>query len=126
MENATSSANILQHPWPKVEHFDFEAFEQECEIHDDKVIIGGMWTGILGDSYRLLGFENFLFNIATRPELVKTLVDRMADFYLKINDCVFSQLKGKMDIWFFGNDFGSQKGLLFSEKMFTEFFLDNI
>ncbi len=126
LENAMSSDDILKHPWPQVEHFDFETFHKECEMHNDKVIVGGMWTGILGDSYRLLGFENFLFKIATSPELIKTLVDRMTDFYLEINDCLFSQLKGKMDIWFSGNDFGSQGGLLFSQAMFEKFFYDNI
>ena len=126
LENAMTSDDILKHPWPKAEYFDFESFHRECESHNDKVIIGGMWSGILGDSYRLPGFEKFLFDMAMNPEMIKTLINRMSDFYLELNEKIFSELKGKLDIWFFGNDFGSQDGLLFSRAMFKEFFYDNV
>ncbi len=126
LQNAQTEQDILNYSWPKPDWFDFEPFHGECEQHKDRVIVGGYWSGILGDCYRMLGFENFLLNIAMKPQLVKTLVDRMTDFYLQINDKVFTELKGKIDIWFLGNDFGTQTGLLFSIDMFREFFLPNI
>ncbi len=126
LENAMSNRDIMKYPWPKSDWFDFEAFHKECEMHNDRIIIGGMWTGILGDSYRLLGFEKFLFEMAMNPEMIKSLINRISDFYLELNEKIFSELKGKIDIWFFGNDFGSQDGLLFSQAMFKDFFYDNI
>lgn len=126
LEEAKTAKDILSHPWPKVDWFDFEPLISECEAHADKVIIGGMWSGILGDSYRIHGFQNFLTNMALNPDLIKTLVNCVTDFYLELNEHIFSTLRGKIDIWFFGNDFGSQEGLLFSEQMFCEFFFDNI
>jgi uroporphyrinogen decarboxylase len=126
LENATHPEDILNHRWPSMDWFDLDPLHAECENHKERVIIGGMWTGILGDSYRMLGFQNFLMNMAMNPSLIKTLVDRMTEFYLELNDRVFSVLKGKIDIWFFGNDYATQNGLLFSIAMFEDFFLENI
>ena len=126
LENASSEADILHYNWPKIDWFDFDTFHNDCEQNSNRVIIGGFWSGILGDCYRMHGFENFLFNIAMKPSLIKTLISRMTDFYLAVNEKLFSQFKGKINIWFFGNDFGSQSALLFSEQMFCEFFLPDI
>jgi uroporphyrinogen decarboxylase len=126
LEKAQTSKEILQHQWPKVSHFDFSPLIEECETHKNRVIIGGLWTGIMGDSYRIHGFENFLLNMVMNPTLIKTLIDKVTDVYLELNDLLFSILKGKMDVWFFGNDFGSQNGMLFSPEMWCEFFIDNI
>lgn len=126
LENVESEKDILNHDWPEPEVFDFSPLIGECEEHKYRVIIGGLWTGIMGDAYRLYGFENFLTDIALKPQLIKTLVNKLTDVYLELNEAVFSQLKGKMDIWFFGNDFGSQDGLLLHPDMWHEFYYDNI
>ncbi|MHB9124586.1 MAG: uroporphyrinogen decarboxylase family protein [Armatimonadota bacterium] len=126
LENASTPQDVLDHPWPKAEWFDFEPLIRECEENKDRAIIGGFWSGIFGDSYRMHGFQNFLLNMAMNPELIKTLVDRMTDLYLELNDRLFSALKGRMDIFFFGNDFGTQGGLIFSKSMWEDYFFENI
>ena len=114
LENASSPADILKHPLPRPEWFDMEALLPECEHYADRVIICGFWTAILGDAYRMHGYENFLLNLAANRILIKTLINRLTDFYLELNDRLFSTLKGKAQIFFMGNDFGTQKGLLFA------------
>ena len=126
LEDAGTEKDILNHNWPKVSDFDFSPLQEVCETHSDRVIIGGLWSGIMGDSYRMHGFQNFLMNIALNPQLIKTLVNRMTDLYLELNQRYFEIVKGEMDVWFFGNDFGSQGGLLFSPEMWHEFFFENI
>ncbi|NLF99900.1 MAG: hypothetical protein GX565_07090 [Lentisphaerae bacterium] len=88
--------------------------------------VGGLWTGILGDSSRMLGFQNFLCALAADPDLARTLVDRMTDMYMELNAAYFEALKGRLEVWFFGNDFGSQESLLFSTGMWGDFFFGNI
>lgn len=124
-ESATP-ADILAFPWPRTTDFDFGPLQTEADAHRDRVRIGGLWTGILGDSYRMLGFERFLYAMAAEPELVHTLVNRMTAMYLELNDAYFAALKGRFEVWFFGNDFGSQEALLFSTEMWAEFFLENL
>lgn len=124
-ESATP-AEILAFPWPRASDFDFSPLQAEADANRDRVRVGGLWTGILGDSYRMLGFQSFLTAMAADPVLVHTLVDRMAEMYLELNDAYFAALKGRFEVWFFGNDFGSQESLLFSRDMWAEFFLENI
>jgi len=123
---ALSSSDVLAHPWPTAGDFDFSPLIDVAEANRDRTRIGGLWSGIMGDSYRMHGFENFLLNLAMNPEIVKTLIDRMTEMYLELNDAYFSTLKGSLEIWFFGNDFGSQEGLLISKDMWADFFFDNI
>ena len=126
LETATTAAEILAHDWPRPEWFDFEPLLAECEAQrGDKIIVGGLWSGIFGDSYRIHGYQNFLLNMALNPDLIKTLVDRMTDCYLALNDRLFSLLKGKLDVFFMGNDFGTQEALMFSRQMWQDFFFDN-
>jgi uroporphyrinogen decarboxylase len=125
LSDADSVQDVLDHPLPDPEWFDVSPLAAECEEFSDKVIVGGFWTAIFGNSYRMMGLDKLLLNMAMRPEIVKALVDRMTDFYLELNDRVFSALKGKLRIYFLGNDWGTQKGLLFSREMWFDFFFEN-
>ena len=123
----TSTAKeILDHRWPCAADFDFEPLIAEAEANRDRIVISGLWSGIFGDSYRTIGFDQFLLGMALHPDLLHTLVDRMTDMYLELNDRLFDQLRDKIDVWFFGNDFGSQQALLFSTSMWDDFFGANI
>ncbi len=124
MKHVETPEDVLSFPFPKAADFDFECLLGEQT--GDRIRIGGLWTGIMGDSYRMYGFERFLTDIALKPDVVHTLIDRLTEMYLELNEAYFTALKGKLDIWFFGNDFGSQMGLLMSESMWYEFFFDNI
>jgi uroporphyrinogen decarboxylase len=124
LERAETVKDILSHPYPDPKWFDVEALLPECEAYADKVIVGGFWSGIFGDSNRMHGFQNFLLNMAMNPEMIRAIVGRTTDFYLELNERLFSALKGKMRIFFMGNDFGTQGGLLFSEDMWLDFFYE--
>lgn len=126
LSGCTDVKQILSYPWPRAKDFDFDLLIGEAEENTDRAVAGGLWTGILGDAYRMLGFQDFLLHIALTPELIKTLVRSLTDVYLELNNACFHALKGKLDIWFFGNDFGTQNGLLFSRWMWREFFFEPI
>ena len=125
LESAETPRDVLEHPWPRPEWFDVAALEEECEANRGRVIVSGFWTAIFGNAYRLHGFERLLTNMALKPELIRTLVRCLTDFYLELNERLFTALKGKIDVYFFGNDFGSQNGLLFSRDMWLEFYSEN-
>lgn len=117
--------DILAYDWPLPESFDFSRLSKECDQYADKIIVGGLWSAIHGDSFRMMGFENFLLNIAMDRPLVKALVDRVTEFYLQVTRRYFEAVKEKMDIFFMGNDFGSQNGLLMSEEDWLDIYYDN-
>lgn len=122
---STTEQDVLKLRLPKAAWFDFSLLAEECESFADKIIVGGLWSGIHGDSYRLMGYEEFLLNFAMNKELIKMLVDKMTDFYLELNNRYFEALKGKMEIFFMGNDFGSQNGLLISKEDWYEVYYEN-
>ena len=101
LKDAQSEKEILEYNWPQTRFFDFDAFGEEIQKNSERIIIGGFWSGILGDSYRMLGFENFLLKIATNPQLIKALVKRMTRFYLELNAALFDVFGDQIDIWFF-------------------------
>jgi len=117
---------VLDHRWPTAGDFDFEPLIAEAEANGHRVVVSGLWSGVFGDSYRMIGFEEFLSGMVMEPELLHTLVDRMTEMCLELNDRLFEQLRGKIDVWFFGNDFGHQQGLLFGAEMWGDFFGENI
>ena len=120
-----SEKDIMNFDWPSPASFDFSSLSEECTIFSDKIIVGGLWSAIQGDSSRMMGFENFLLNVAMNKSLIKTLVDRVTEFYLEANRIYFEAVKGEMDIFFMGNDFGSQNGLLISEEDWEDIYFDN-
>lgn len=117
--------DILAFPWPSVKDFDFSPLASECLDHSGRIVIGGLWSAIQGDSSRMMGFENYLLNTALNRPLVKTLVNRVTDFYLEANMRYFEAVKGEMDIFFMGNDFGSQSGLLLSVEDWLDIYYEN-
>lgn len=126
LQGAEDLQEILWYPLPKPQQFDFEPLLEESIENSDRIRVGGFWTGIMGDSYRLIGFQNFLLQSLLQPELVKTLIQRMTDMYLSLNDKYFSTLKDNLDVWFFGNDFGSQQSLMMSEETWCDLFYESI
>lgn len=126
LAGAATVDDILAHPWPVRADFDFSPLRAVAEAHGQRVIVGGLWSGIFGDSYRMVGFQKFLTDMALQPDLIHALVDRMTELYLELNEAYFEALGDALDVWFFGNDFGSQDGLLFSEAMWAGFFGENI
>ena len=117
--------DILNFTWPSPGDFDFSPLRDECKLNEDRIIVGGLWSAIQGDSSRMMGFENYLLNTAMNRTLIKTLVNRVTDFYLEANIKYFEAVKGKMDVFFMGNDFGSQNGLLMSEEDWLDIYYEN-
>lgn len=126
LENVSTPNEILAYKFPEPGDFDFYPLLKEAEENKDRIRIGGLWSGIMGDSYRMYGFQRFMMDIACAPEMIHTLVDKMTDVYLRLNEKYFNTMKNNMEVWFFGNDFGSQLGLLFSPEMWCDFFYKNI
>jgi uroporphyrinogen decarboxylase len=122
--NAETEKDILDCPFPDPKWFDMEPLVRECEEYSDKVVIGGFWTSVLGDAQRMMGYENFLCNLVAEPEMIRTLIKRLKDFYLDLDDRLMDAVGKKMDVFYFGNDFGTQTGMLFSKDMWLEFYYD--
>jgi len=60
------------------------------------------------------------------PELMDSLMQHIVDYYAEVSRRIFDAADGAIDIFFIGNDFGSQTGPLIGEKLFERFILPHL
>jgi uroporphyrinogen decarboxylase len=114
---------LLDRRWPSPDWFDLSDVSDQCKRHFGKyALVGGGWGAVFGDSFRILGMEHFLESLILAPELAREVIRRVEEFYIAINERIFEAAAGMLDIYYFGNDLGTQRALLMSLPMIREFF----
>jgi uroporphyrinogen decarboxylase len=119
---ANDVGEIESYRWPKADWFDCSQIKEECERFEPYAILGGAWSPIFCTACDLFGMETFLKNMYLKPEVVHAALDRITDFYYELSEIVFESAEGRIDIFFIGDDYGCQTGLLMSLPLWREFF----
>jgi uroporphyrinogen decarboxylase len=115
-------AQLLDRRWPHPDWFDYSDIPDQCRrYYGQYALVGGGWGAVFGDSYRILGLEHFLECLIIAPDIVREVVRRVEEFYLGVNERIFEAAAGMLDIYYFGNDLGTQRALLMSPAMIREF-----
>ena len=70
--------------------------------------------------------EELSLKMYDEPELVDALLGHMVDYYAEVSRRTFDAAADVIDIFFIGNDFGSQTGPLLSPEMFGRFMLPHL
>jgi uroporphyrinogen decarboxylase len=84
-------------------------------------ILGGDWSPFWHDVNELFGMENLMLKMHDQPALVDAVFEHVVDYYFEVSRRIFEATRGAIDIFFIGNDFGSQMGPLISQAMFRRF-----
>ena len=92
------------------------------ERYKEYAIISGPWAPLFCLSIVMRGFEQTLIDMVEEPEITKAIVTKAVDFYHGVAERMFEIGKGKIDIFYNGDDFCSQTGPIISVDMFREFF----
>lgn len=122
-----SLEEIESYPWPDPDDMDISVIrEQAAQWGGRYAVMGGMWSPFFHDAIDLLGMENMMILMYEEPERVHAVIDHIVGYYDAINRRIFSAMGDVLDIFFFGNDFGSQHGPLLGEKLFNEFMTPSI
>ena len=108
--------------FPNPDDFDVSISPQEREWAKDYCLIGGTWAPFFHDSLELQGMQEFFLNMYENPEFVDYIIQRSFEFYYEIDRRTFEQNKGVIDMYFIGNDFGSQRALLVSPDMWRKLY----
>lgn len=118
---------IHDYPWPDTDWFDVSKIKSQAGAWGGEyAILGGEWAPFWHDAIDLLGMENLYIKMYTEPEIVHAVFQHIMDFYLKLSRRTFESASGAVDIFFIGNDFGSQTGPLMSPEMFGEFMVPHL
>jgi uroporphyrinogen decarboxylase len=57
----------------------------------------------------------------TKPDVVQAIIDKIVDFEVEATRRFLEAAGGLIDITYFGNDFGSQRGLFVSPQLYQRF-----
>lgn len=109
-------------PWPDPTWVDVSHIRREAEAYDGQyAIMSGSWSPFWHDAIDLLGMENLYMKMYDDPELVDALFGHLVDYYFGVSQRMFEEASDVIDIFFMGNDLGSQNGPLMSPQMFERF-----
>jgi len=128
LAQATSVAEVDAHAWPDPDAWDYTGVRAACEAIRDAghaVVFGGDRldrTSQLKCGMYLRGMERFVADLLLEPAIVECILEHVADYYLRYNRRVFEAAGGAIDIFFMGDDMGTQDSTWVSPDMYRRLF----
>ncbi len=115
-------------PWPDVKFLDFGDYRKTARqaFDDGLAFLGGFWCPYFHIVADFFGMENYFIKMYETPEIVEAVTNHVLDFYCSANELLFAYMGDMIDMFFFGNDFGTQLDLFISPAKFSEFVLPGI
>jgi uroporphyrinogen decarboxylase len=114
-------AELDDYEWPQLKHLDFSRTLAALRSFENFYRASGFWTPFYHNVMELFGMENYLVKMYTHPEVVHAVTDRVCQFYYDANELFFNHVGDNCEAFFFGNDFGTQRDLIMSPKLFDRF-----
>jgi len=119
-----SLREVHDYPWPDPAWMDVSHVRDEAASYGGEyAILGGDWSPFWHDLIDLLGMETMYLKMYDQPELIDAIIQHTVDYYAAVSQRIFDAAAEVIDIFFIGNDLGSQRGPLLSEPMFRRFLL---
>jgi uroporphyrinogen decarboxylase len=96
----------------------FDTMEEQIGRYPDLYVNWGIGFSLYERAWTLRGIDSFLLDMVEHPQFADELLDRICDFNLGLIDqaCRFS-----FDMVRFGDDWGSQRGLIMGPKLWRRF-----
>ena len=91
------------------------------KARDYALFIGGPYNGFFGTPGDLVGREKILYMFYDDPELIRDIINYLADFWIALHDKILDQVDA--DVASFWEDMCGKNGPLISPAMFREFML---
>jgi uroporphyrinogen-III decarboxylase len=122
-----SLKELHNYSWPDPAWIDVSNIRIDALRYEGRyAILGGEWAPYWHDAIDLVGMENLYYRMYDEPEFVDVLLTRIVDYYAEGSRRTFDSAADVIDIFFIGNDFGSQTGPLVGEELFQRFLLPHL
>jgi uroporphyrinogen decarboxylase len=121
LRSVSSVADVERFPFPDplaAGRFD-DAAKYIAQYKNDYFIIGDLELTMFEMSWHMVGMEKFLMDLAMGEAYVGVLLDRVKEFSIGVGKKLVEL--GVDGIWT-GDDFGTQRGMLISPKMWRKIF----
>jgi uroporphyrinogen decarboxylase len=127
LASAATLDDVALFPWPDPAWMDVSRVREEAlRWNGAYAVLGGDWSPFFHDAIDLFGMERFMTLMIDAPAVVDAVLDRITDYYSEVSRRIFEAARGAIDVFFIGNDFGTQTGPIVSEPMFRRFFLPRL
>jgi len=121
-DEQTTVDEIYRHPWPSADALDYSTVKPQIESYDNSVaLFGGPWCPFFHEVGWLIGEEQFYIWMLTKPAEADAIIDCIVTYEIEAAKRFFKECAGRLDIYYIGNDFGSQRGLTISPEMWRRF-----
>lgn len=118
---------IHDYPWPDPAWIDVSKIKTKARRYGEAyAILGGEWSPLWHDAIDLVGMENLFVKMYEEPEAVAALLGHITDYYAAVSEKIFAAAAEAIDIFFIGNDLGSQTGPLIGDKLFRQFLFPHL
>jgi len=107
--------------WPDPDWWDYAALPRLCAQYQDRAVQVG-YTAVFYYHNMLRGLELSLMDPLLRPEFTEVLVRKISDFFTEYHRRCFEAGRGAIDVTQVTDDWGAQKGLLTSPRVFQRFY----
>lgn len=115
-------AEVEGYEWPDPAWMDVSKIKGEClKYRGQYAILGGDWSPFWHDAIDLLGMENMYIKMYSDPEVVHAVFGKLVDYYVEVSRRIFEAAGNEIDVFFIGNDLGSQTGPLLGPELFKVF-----
>lgn len=100
--------------------------EDAVQFQRRYAILGGDWSPFFHDAIDLLGFETLFVRMHRDAAFVDAVLKHIVDYYAEVSRRIFEAAGDAIDIFFIGNDFGTQMGPMMSQAVFQRFMLPHL
>ena len=122
-----SLRQLQEYAWPDPNWVEVSQVRSQASLWGRRyAILGGDWSPFWHDANELLGMENLMCKMHDAPEIVDAVMDHVVDYYFQVNERILASAADLLDVFFIGNDFGSQAGPLISPAMFRRFIVTHL
>jgi uroporphyrinogen decarboxylase len=123
LADAETVSDVERYPWPNPDYLNIEPCLEALRNTGDVYRMSGYWTDFYHKIMDIVGMEEYLVKMYTHPEVIHAITNRACEFFLEANERFFQAAGNLIDAFFFGNDFGTQQGLICGPVQFDEFIL---
>ena len=118
---------VHDYAWPDPAWMDVSSIRPQALVWGRRyAVLGGDWAPFWHDALDLLGMEGLMMKMIQAPEIVDAVLGHVVDYYFEVNRRVFDAAADVIDVFFLGNDFGSQTGPLVGPRQFERFLLPHL
>jgi uroporphyrinogen decarboxylase len=118
---------IHDYPWPDPAWMDVPKIKETAQAYQGQfAILGDDWSPFWHDAIDLIGMENLYIKMFSEPQVIDAVLKHLVDYYFQVSKNIFDAAADAIDIFFIGNDFGSQTGPLMSPEMFDKFMIPHL